>query len=68
MLLTELAVYYDIKTTNLFYSKVDKEHLKAAVKFDDELPMTDLKLTFSAISRQNKYIDNFSKSLLLLSL
>jgi hypothetical protein len=64
----ELAVYYDIETTNLFYSIFDEEHLKAAVKFDDELLMTDLKLTFSAISRQNKYIDNFSKSLLLLSL
>jgi hypothetical protein len=48
MLLTELVVYYDIDTTNLL---VDKKHLKAAVIFDDELPMTDLKLTFSAISR-----------------
>jgi hypothetical protein len=51
MLLTESAMYYDIETTNLFYSIVDEKHLKAAVKFDDELLMTDLKLTFSAISR-----------------
>ena len=51
MLLTELAGYSDIETPNLFYGIVDEEHLKAAVKVDDELLITDLKQTFLAISR-----------------
>ena len=56
MLLTELAGHSDIETTNLFYSIVDEEHLKATVKFDDELLMIDLKLTFSTVSEENQKV------------
>jgi hypothetical protein len=62
------AGHSDIETTICFDSTVDEMHLNAAAKLGDNLMTTDGKLTFLAISRQNKYIDNFSKSLLLLSL
>jgi integrase len=50
----ELAGHVDIETTNRFYSTVDEMHLNTAAKLGDELLMTDLKLTFSAISEQKQ--------------
>lgn len=50
----ELAGHSNIETINRFYSTVDEEHLKVAVKIGDELLTTDLKLTFPTISEENQ--------------
>ena len=45
-----------IETTDRFYSTVDEMHFDAVVKFGDDLPATDLKMTFSTVSKENQRV------------